>query len=280
MLMTLKLSMQHEATRGKNMVAIGYLSSIKTVFQSDAIPRCKTWFTTVHFLWTVSWPWVIWSCEMVWQGARGRRQMENQCWKSVQAYAQEAESQQISVSHGPTNLLFPVHPLSSDRAALSFTSCFLLPFYPARIHSAVVEIGQPHKWNKVVESMWEKAGVPRISISPHSPVFWETLRTEAHLPGNSIAEQHHLVDVQREDWWETNEFPGVVAFPLQERVQPAHNRGKKHVFCPPRKGKGWEFWGGDGGFSSPSVVLMKHLSRTISRGSLRLQKCFSPVDLE
>lgn len=42
------------------------------------------------------------------------------------------------------------------------------------------EIGQPHKWNKVVEFMWEKADIPRISISPHSPVFWEKLRTEAH----------------------------------------------------------------------------------------------------
>lgn len=113
----------------------------------------------------------------------------------------------------PTYFLLYV-PFFSDRAALPFTSYLHLPSYPARIQSAGVEIGQPHKWNKVVESTGEKAGVSGISTEPHSPVLWEKLRTEACKPWTSTAHQLDQVTAQREDQG-ANEFPGVVAFPLK-----------------------------------------------------------------
>lgn len=63
----------------------------------------------------------------------------------------------------PTYLLLHVLFFLTDPLS-PFTSYLLLPSYPARIHSAGVEIGQPHRSNKVVESTWEKTGVPGMSM--------------------------------------------------------------------------------------------------------------------
>lgn len=79
---------------------------------------------------------------------------------------------------GPTNLLSSAHPhFFSERAGLPFTPYLLLPSYAERIHSAVVKVCQPHKWNEVTEFMWENASVPKVSIN--TSVLWEKLRTEA-----------------------------------------------------------------------------------------------------
>lgn len=88
-------------------------------------------------------------------------------------------AKKILLSQGPTNLLSSAHPhwFFSERASLPFSPCLLLPSYPARIHAAVVEVCQPHKWNGVTEFLWEKAGLTKVSIS--TLVLWEKLRTEA-----------------------------------------------------------------------------------------------------
>lgn len=69
----------------------------------------------------------------------------------------------------PTN--FPLHILISEKAGRPFTPYLLLPSYTERIHSAIVEVYQPHKWNEVTKFIWEKAGIPKVSIN--TLVLWE-----------------------------------------------------------------------------------------------------------
>lgn len=159
MLTKCKLSMQREVARGMNMVTTTNMS-FKMMLYHGAKHDFKTSISYEQFPVLELYEAVKWSGKE--HAVRDRWEISAGRAFKPRSRRQRANKFLYHMDQPTCSLLYVL--FFSARAALPFTSYLLLLSYLAIIHSAVVERGQPHKWNRVIEATWEKAGVSGISI--------------------------------------------------------------------------------------------------------------------